>query len=107
MAQDFYAAFKVGADERNIATIDEGGVALAAIKGLNQKLERLVKVQAEKIVELEKKSARVAQLEQDRADLAARMAALEQQSAEIAELQRTVKLLLSRDRLNETVALRH
>jgi hypothetical protein len=107
MAQDFYAAFKVGADERNIATIDEGGVALAAIKGLNQKLERLVKVQAVKIVELEKKSARVAQLEQDRADLAARMEALEQQSAEIAELQRTVKLLLSRDRLNETVALRH
>ncbi len=39
MAQDFYAAFNVGADDRHIATIDENGVALAAIQGLNQKLE--------------------------------------------------------------------
>jgi len=39
MAQDFYAAFGVGPDDKHIATIDEGGVALAAIQGLNQKLE--------------------------------------------------------------------
>jgi hypothetical protein len=39
MAQDFYAAFAVGTDEKHIAPIDEGGVALAAIQGLNQKLE--------------------------------------------------------------------
>ena len=39
MAQDFYAAFKVGTDDKHIAPIDEGGVALAAIQGLNQKLE--------------------------------------------------------------------
>jgi hypothetical protein len=38
MAQDFYAAFNVGTDEKHIAPIDEGGVALAAIQGLNQKL---------------------------------------------------------------------
>ena len=31
MAQDFYAAFKVGEDDRHIATIDLDGVALAAI----------------------------------------------------------------------------
>ncbi len=35
MAQDFYAAFHVGADDRHIATIDEDGVALAAIKALH------------------------------------------------------------------------
>jgi hypothetical protein len=40
MAQDFYAAFNVGADDKHIATIDESGVALAAIQGLNEKLER-------------------------------------------------------------------
>ena len=40
MAQDFYAAFNVGPDDRHIATVDEGGVALAAIQGLNQKLEQ-------------------------------------------------------------------
>jgi hypothetical protein len=39
MAQDFYAAFGTGADNRHIAVVDEGGVALAAIQGLNEKLE--------------------------------------------------------------------
>jgi hypothetical protein len=34
MAQDFYAAFKVGEDDRHITTVDEDGVALAAIKAL-------------------------------------------------------------------------
>jgi hypothetical protein len=40
MAQDFYSAFNVGQDEKYITTVDEGGVALAAIQGLNQKLEQ-------------------------------------------------------------------
>lgn len=39
MAQDFYAAFNVGPDDKHITTVDESGVALAAIQGLNQKLE--------------------------------------------------------------------
>jgi hypothetical protein len=34
MAQDFYAAFHVGEDDRHIATIDEDGVALSALKAL-------------------------------------------------------------------------
>ena len=34
MAQDFYAAFGVGEDDRHITSIDEDGVALAAIKAL-------------------------------------------------------------------------
>ncbi len=34
MAQDFRAAFGLGADERHIGTIDESGVALAAIQAL-------------------------------------------------------------------------
>jgi len=38
MAQDFYSIFNVGTDDKHIAPIDEGGVALAAIQGLNQKL---------------------------------------------------------------------
>lgn len=40
MAQDFYSAFGVGEDDRHIAEVDEGGVALAAIQGLNQKLSQ-------------------------------------------------------------------
>jgi hypothetical protein len=39
MAQDFYAAFNLGPDDKHIATVDADGVALAAIQGLNQKLE--------------------------------------------------------------------
>ena len=39
MAQDFHAAFGLGTDDRHIATVDADGVALAAIQGLNQKLE--------------------------------------------------------------------
>ena len=38
MAQDFYAAFSVGMDDKHIATVDADGVALAAIQRLNQKL---------------------------------------------------------------------
>ncbi len=38
-AQDFRAAFGLGLDDLSIATVDADGVALAAIQGLNQKLE--------------------------------------------------------------------
>jgi hypothetical protein len=39
MAQDFHAAFGLGDNDRGIGCVDESGVALAAIQGLNQKLE--------------------------------------------------------------------
>jgi Chaperone of endosialidase len=40
MAQDFHAAFGLnGSDEKHISLVDSAGVALAAIQGLNQKLE--------------------------------------------------------------------
>ncbi len=42
MAQDFYAAFGVGETDTGIATIDADGVALAAIQGVNRKLEEEV-----------------------------------------------------------------
>jgi hypothetical protein len=41
MAQDFYAAFGVGADDKHITSIDEDGVALAAIKALHSENARL------------------------------------------------------------------
>jgi hypothetical protein len=40
MAQDFRAAFGLGADDKHISMVDADGVALAAIQGLNEKLER-------------------------------------------------------------------
>ena len=39
MAEDFKAAFDLAGDGKSIATVDADGVALAAIQGLNQKLE--------------------------------------------------------------------
>ena len=57
MAQDFHAAFGVGEDERHITTVDEEGVALAAIKGLNQKLD-------EKNAQIQQLQETVAQLKE-------------------------------------------
>jgi hypothetical protein len=47
MAQDFYGAFGIGYDDKTITFLDEGGVALAAIQGLNQKVDdKDAKIQA-------------------------------------------------------------
>ena len=39
VAQDFYSVFNIGADDKHITTVDGSGVALAAIQGMNQKLD--------------------------------------------------------------------
>jgi hypothetical protein len=39
VAQDFHGAFGVGLDDKHISMVDADGVALAAIQGLNEKLE--------------------------------------------------------------------
>jgi hypothetical protein len=67
MAQDFFAAFAVGADDHYITTVDEGGVALAAIQGLNQKLEE----------QLHEKDVQIAALQQQMSEMMRRLKALE------------------------------
>lgn len=54
MAQDFRAAFGLGRDEKHITSVDADGVALAAIQGLNAKLEEQVRAKEARILELEK-----------------------------------------------------
>jgi hypothetical protein len=57
MAQDFKAAFGVGESGTGISTVDADGVALAAIQGLNQKLEETRAENAElkqRLTELER-----------------------------------------------------
>ncbi|MGA9341472.1 MAG: tail fiber domain-containing protein [Rhodanobacteraceae bacterium] len=39
MAQDFSAAFGLGNDNKTIGMLDQGGIAFAAIQGLNKKIE--------------------------------------------------------------------
>lgn len=54
VAQDFYAAFELGADDRHITTVDEGGVALVAIKGMC-----LVAQQKDAKIEFQQRTIRV------------------------------------------------
>jgi trimeric autotransporter adhesin len=61
MAQDFHAAFGLGAHETAIATVDADGVALAAIQGLNQKLEEQL---ARKDAEIQKLKTSLAELKE-------------------------------------------
>jgi hypothetical protein len=64
MAQDFYAAFGLGDDERYISTIDPDGVALAAIQGLHEMLRE--------------KDAEIAEIKKQNSDLQQRLSALEE-----------------------------
>jgi len=57
MAQDFHAAFALGGSDTMIDGADLDGVALAAIQGLNQKVEQQRAI-------LETKDSRIAELEQ-------------------------------------------
>jgi hypothetical protein len=74
MAQDFFAAFGVGPDDKHIATVDEDGVALAAIQGLNEKVEgRSKKVEGR----MQKLEAENQKLEEENTELKARLEKLE------------------------------
>jgi len=70
MAQDFYAAFNVGPDDKHITSVDEGGVAFVAIQGLNQKLEekdaeiKALQVKAAQVDSLEKRLNELEQIVQ-------------------------------------------
>ena len=48
-------ALGLGHDDKHIATVDADGVALAAIQGLNQKLEAEVKTKDARIAALEQR----------------------------------------------------
>jgi len=73
MAQDFYAAFNVGEDDRHITSIDEDGVALAAIKALDARVERRDAMLDARLAE---KDARIDALQRQMAKLAAEVGAL-------------------------------
>jgi hypothetical protein len=60
VAQDFHAAFGLGADATSISTVDADGVALAAIQGLNQKLEAATR---ELRTQLEAKDKHIAEMQ--------------------------------------------
>jgi trimeric autotransporter adhesin len=67
MAQDFHATFGIGPDNKHIATVDADGVALAAIQGLNAKVE----------TEMRNAKRRIESLEQENSELKTRLQKLE------------------------------
>jgi hypothetical protein len=68
MAQDFKAAFYPGRDDKSISTLEFDGVELAAIQGLNQKVEDKSR----------NSETRIQKLEAENAELKARLDKLEQ-----------------------------
>lgn len=76
MAQDFRAAFGLGADDRLIDTIDADGVALAAIQGLAQRADDGAAELSALRARLAAQASRVAALEEQLRLLAADLAAL-------------------------------
>jgi hypothetical protein len=72
VAQDFHAAFGLGTDDKHIATVDADGVALAAIQGLNQKVE-------EQRAALEQKETEITKLQGEMAELKRLVGALTQE----------------------------
>jgi len=94
MAQDFRSAFGLGENDTTIATVDAQGVALAAIQGLNAKVEALLAAKDREIAALE---ARIA--EQQRAMVAQARELLRVRAShdgEVMELRRAVDVLLIR-----------
>jgi trimeric autotransporter adhesin len=64
VAQDFYSIFNIGTDDKHIAPMDEGGVALAAIQGLNQKMNEKDQKLQEQSVQIEKQASEIEELKQ-------------------------------------------
>ena len=77
MGQDFYTTFNIGTDEKHIAPIDEGGIAFAAIQGLNQKLES----------RNEKAETQMEQLAAENAELKEKILSLETRLEKLERLQ--------------------
>jgi hypothetical protein len=69
-AQDFHAAFGLGDSERTITGIDADGVALAAIAGIQQRIERNDALLASRAATLAGLRRQVKSLEAAQADLA-------------------------------------
>ncbi len=57
MAQDFYAAFGLGEDERHLSSVDVDGIALAAIKELKQQKDAEIAALRQTIVSLDSEIA--------------------------------------------------
>ncbi len=70
IAEDWWATFGLGPDDKHVGMTDLGGVALAAIKGLSQEV-------AERDLRLQEQDERLRTLERQNAELLDRLSRLE------------------------------
>ena len=92
MAQDFRSAFGLGENETTIATVDAQGVALAAIQGLNAKLEAALAARDGEIADL--RAAQIGLQREQIADQRATIAELQASHGDVAALRAAVAELL-------------
>ena len=98
MAQDFAAAFGVGENTTTISAVDADGVALAAIQGLNRKVDmkdaHIVALKAEKDREIAALQAEATTLRAEAAAVQERLAAVEQAQPPAATTGVSIHLLV-------------
>ena len=90
MAQDFRAAFALGEDDKHISTVDEGGVALAAVQELYReglKKDTTIRRQQNQIQQLAE------QVRLQQAQIRAREKAAHRQQVQIDQLAEQVKVI--------------
>ena len=97
-AQDFYAAFGLGRNDKSIANVNLEGVALAAVQGLNTKVDeqtsllqsRLEGAVEEKNRQLAEQEAVIREQQREIAELGERVQKAEAMSADVAALKAVV-----------------
>jgi hypothetical protein len=100
MAQDFHAAFGLGETPTGISTVDADGVALAAIQGLNAKVDSAIK---EKNRQLAQQASTILEHEREIADLKQQLQSTKSAIADIAALKAALAEL---PRKSATVAVK-
>ena len=120
MAQDFYAAFRLGESDKGIDTVDADGVALAAIQGVNavlaDKEDEIGNLRAELATQKAEGTAQKKQLAEQERKIAAqqteiaaqktRVASLESLAAELVEVKAQVAALRESTPKKVTIAWR-
>jgi hypothetical protein len=76
MAQDFHASFGLGGSEKQIATLDTSGVALAGIKALKAENDRITAENQALRSELNEQKIRLAALEESQVEIMATLSTL-------------------------------
>ncbi|NKI35444.1 hypothetical protein HFP89_09715 [Wenzhouxiangella sp. XN79A] len=91
VAEEFHALFGLGNDAESISTVDASGVALAAIQGLNRRLDEQQHAQRDL---RDEKDAAIARLAEENAELRAQLAEVQaRQDTELADLRAELAML--------------